>query len=910
MVKMVKGGDCLDAEDDLRCIYPNKLTRKEKVREKLIELTKKLEFNKLNDSYKIDFNTSSISKILGISRNNTSKELNSLVRNGDAIKIRGKPVLYFDKKVLESILDIKLDKCIFDSFELFKEAINIPIISKNESIKRVENIKLLSSDIEDSQPKKISNIKVSKNKNLQSSILDSMIGSENSLRIPIEQAKAAILYPPKGLNTLIIGPTGVGKTTFAEAMYLYAIESKRIPPSAPFIVFNCADYADNPQLLISQLFGHAKGAFTGADKEKQGLVDKANGGILFLDEVHRLPPEGQEMMFLLMDKGIYRRLGESAGAREAHVLIIAATTEDPQFAILHTFLRRIPAIIRLPSLQERTLQERITLICRFFQEESLRIKTPLVVASEVIKALMLYECPGNLGQLKGDIQLICARAFLDSLTYGKNDVEIKLLHISEEVRRGFFEIENKREDLIKYFNLNSNQSIIFNNEESSETELNKKLFYNGYKDASDFYELIQNIWEKSREEGLSEEETREKLSKEANYYLDSFFYKIKPKDSDINREALTKIVSPEIIECVENVLNEIKSEFGDYLSQRLIFGIALHVNTLLERLKLGTFVCHPDRENVAVKYPEEYSLARRMKILLEEKIGIKIPEDEVAYLALFLYAARAGKNSNNIGVLVIAHGSAAASTMAQVANTLLGVNHAHSIDMPLDEKVEVVLEKAIEKVKSIDNGKGVILLVDMGSLATFSQIITEKTGIPTKVIEMVSTPMVIEATRKALMPNMDLESLVIDVKSLSPLIGSKNEGEILKNTYERRSYIQDVIINILSKTLTFLNPEKAYNILYEILEKTTKDLNENIDDDITLKFLFHCSCMIERVIRKDALPYSNLKKLINSKHYIFSILRKNFEIAEEIFGVNIPDTELAYIVEMFETHSDTLLQAK
>ncbi|WP_213951043.1 sigma-54-dependent transcriptional regulator [Tepidanaerobacter syntrophicus] len=900
----------MNIENNSKCIYPDKLSRKEKVHEKLIELTKKLESNELKHSPKVNFNTSSISKLLGISRNNTSKELNCLVRNGDAIKIRGKPVFYFDKKVLESKLGIKFNRCVFDSYELFRETINASTLNKNESTKRVNNVKLLSSEIDNLQPKEISDLKVSTNENLQSSILDSIIGSESSLRIPIEQAKAAILYPPKGLNTLIIGPTGVGKTTFAEAMYLHAIESKRVSRTAPFIVFNCADYADNPQLLISQLFGHAKGAFTGADKEKQGLVDKANGGILFLDEVHRLPPEGQEMMFLLMDKGIYRRLGESDGAREANILIIAATTEDPQSAILHTFLRRIPVIIRLPSLQERTLQERMALICRFFQEESLRIKMPLIVASEVIKALMLYECPGNLGQLKSDIQLICARAFLDSLTYGKSEVEVKLLHISEEVRKGFFEIENKREDLTKYFNLNSNKNIIFNSAESNPSEINKKLFFNDYKGASDFYELIQHIWEKSLQEGLSEEETREKLSKEANYYLDNFFYKIKSKNSDINREALTKIVNPEIIECVESVLNEIKSEFGDYLSQRLIFGIALHVNTLLERLKIGTFVCHPDKENVAVKYPEEYSLAKRMKILLEEKIGVEIPEDEIAYLALFLYAAKMGKNSNNIGVLVIAHGSAAASTMAQVANTLLGVNHAHSIDIPLEEKVEVVLDKAIERVKSIDNGKGVILLVDMGSLVAFSQIITERTGIPTKVVEMVSTPMVIEATRKALMPNMDLESLVIDVKSLSPFIGNKNEEEILKNAYERRSHIQDIIINILSKTLTFLNPEKAYNILYEILKKITKDLNEDVDDDITLKFLFHCSCMIERVIRKDALPYSNLKKLINSKHYIFSILRKNFEIAEEIFGVNIPDTELAYIVEMFETHFDTLLQAE
>lgn len=80
-------------------------------------------------------------------------------------------------------------------------------------------------------------------------------------------------------------------------MYDYALEIKAISETAPFIIFNCADYAENPQLLLSQLFGHVKGAYTGAAVLKKGLVEKADGGILFLDEVHRLPPEGQELLY-------------------------------------------------------------------------------------------------------------------------------------------------------------------------------------------------------------------------------------------------------------------------------------------------------------------------------------------------------------------------------------------------------------------------------------------------------------------------------------------------------------------------------------------------------------------------------------------------------------------------------------
>ncbi len=86
-----------------------------------------------------------------------------------------------------------------------------------------------------------------------------MIGATGSLELAIKQAKAAILYPPNGLHTLITGPTGVGKTTFAEIMYQYAIYTGSIPEDAELIIFNCSEYADNPpQLILSQLFGHKK----------------------------------------------------------------------------------------------------------------------------------------------------------------------------------------------------------------------------------------------------------------------------------------------------------------------------------------------------------------------------------------------------------------------------------------------------------------------------------------------------------------------------------------------------------------------------------------------------------------------------------------------------------------------------
>ncbi len=134
----------------------------------------------------------------------------------------------------------------------------------------------------------------------------------------------------------------------------------------PFVEFNCAEYADNPQLLLSHLFGYKKGAFTGALEDKPGLVEQANGGILFLDEIHGLSSTGQEMFFSLLDTGVFRRVGDNT-PRTSRFMLIGATTK-PLTDLLETFLRRMPVLISMPTLSDRPMKERLELVEHFFTQ--------------------------------------------------------------------------------------------------------------------------------------------------------------------------------------------------------------------------------------------------------------------------------------------------------------------------------------------------------------------------------------------------------------------------------------------------------------------------------------------------------------------------------------------------------------
>src|SRR5699024_9419078 len=184
------------------------------------------------------------------------------------------------------------------------------------------------------------------------------------------QIKTAIMYPDNGLPLLLLGASGSGKTYLAHQIYQYAQAENYLTEKAPFIAYNCAQYVHNQELLSSVLFGYMKGAFTGANEDRSGLLEQADGGILFLDEVHRLSEEGQEKLFTFMDTGQFSPIGDNSQNKTANVRLVFATTENIHSVFLPTFLRRLPVIVKLPSFQERPQTEKLCLIDRFFIRES------------------------------------------------------------------------------------------------------------------------------------------------------------------------------------------------------------------------------------------------------------------------------------------------------------------------------------------------------------------------------------------------------------------------------------------------------------------------------------------------------------------------------------------------------------
>lgn len=216
---------------------------------------------------------------------------------------------------------------------------------------------------------------------------------------PIQAMRSQIeLYAKTPYPVMIEGESGSGKELVAAA--LQRLSGK---PDASYVVLNCA--AISPNLLESTLFGHAKGAFTGATSAQSGFFERAENGTLFLDEIGEMPQELQAKLLRVLENGEYQRVGE-ATTRKSNARIIAATNRDLKLAVRSGNFRndlyhRLSIFtIQVPSL--RTLGEDKVLLLEHFKDfyATQAQRPPFDLDAEALNAWKSYSFPGNTRELR------------------------------------------------------------------------------------------------------------------------------------------------------------------------------------------------------------------------------------------------------------------------------------------------------------------------------------------------------------------------------------------------------------------------------------------------------------------------------------------------------------------------------
>ncbi|MDR2163143.1 MAG: sigma 54-interacting transcriptional regulator [Clostridiales Family XIII bacterium] len=615
------------------------MTRKEIILETLDALTASIGPHEAAN-YTAGFSANELSERTGYDRSNVSRDLNALVDENRAIKLTGRPVRFLGRSALE----------------------RHTVKGSDDSVDP-ERVKYLFAARPPTQC-------------MPFQTLENLVGAEGSIKSAIGLAKMSVLYPRK-LNILLMGETGVGKTTFAESVYAYAANHSLIDRDAAFVSFNCSEYADNPQLLFSHLFGHVKGAFTGANHDKTGLVEEAEGGILLLDEIHRLKSESQEMLFQLIDKGCYRKLGETGVATKANLMLIGATTERIDSYLLGTFKRRFPVVIHMPPLAERPITERFRMIVEAFYRESKELRLPLHVKRDAMLLLLLYSCAGNIGQLVSDIQLTCANCFrlhidddremtIDSGilmphiregatadTYGRRDEAGMLMDSYSEIvfddRQGIITLPVPEDDKVRYivgetdmrefcveaikaFEGRRANIRAFDKDTSAKPEMEASVdsvFSPATRGAPSIPledVVLEDVIGKLR--SLVKATLRDSLQEEDN---------VKTKTMELLRDATMFIDNEKVMREGEKAFGRIRIDLPARKLQSLRIRFLLHLACMLERVLQKLPLESPEIDVIPEGTHEHIAEIRQAMKDIETAFGVEIPDVEIRFLNALIY---------------------------------------------------------------------------------------------------------------------------------------------------------------------------------------------------------------------------------------------------------------------------------
>lgn len=757
----------------------------------------------------------------------------------------------------------------------------------------------------------------------------------------------------------------------------------------PLVYFNCAEYAHNPELLSSHLFGHRQGAFTGANENKPGLVEQADGGYLLLDEVHRLPYEGQEKLFSILDKGEYRPLGSSAEARSISVRLICATTEPVSSALLRTFQRRIQVCIDLPGIRQRSVKEQVELIVGFLQRESRKIERTI----SIDRTLLLW-LEGNIGQLKSDIQFLCAQAWASGMTEHSDT-----LQLDKRLADSPFNATPEQRLLIgamfegkEHLNIDARTLPALKNSLATGAEIEESDL---------FYSFLTREYINLRNSNVPPAETlailKNKLSSIFEYGLysrDSVAHP--PRYGDQIEERVTLLIG-----CVEQVL-------GFTLPENLINPLRKHFLALIGYVQRGLIPQLYSSSLILDRCKDEYENATLLCRKINELLHIQCPATEVVWLCLFLKECRHYRQridaSPDCGVILIAHGATTATSQAQYVNRVLEREVFSAIDMPFEQSVHDTLE-ALTQMIHTRQYRRLILMVDIGSLVHFGSTISKLfqidvllmpnitltslleigldlsyetsdlpqlaalmqsknipcqlctpqqencgkvlvisciTGMGTaekikKVLEESFGELMSQDTRMVILDYNEVRSLErvqqainaserlagivgtfqpglpdIPFISLEELFSEQGPELVLSlltpdlSSSERRlemersamRFISALTMESIINHISVLNPQRILKEMEGVLNHLTTALSLKPSRQVTLRFLIHCCCMVERIVINRKPLQMALENKPDLDIRAFSVIKSAFLPIEEAYAIRLSDAEYFYIYEL------------
>lgn len=553
-----------------------------------------------------------------------------------------------------------------------------------------------------------------------------LVGHSGSLKRAVQLAKAAVLYPQKSLPTAIVGAQGTGKNHLAMLMHKLAVKSGVLLPDAVCVTFDCKSCAGNEQLAIDELFG---------DGDNEGPFSAAQYGVLYIDNAHLLSARVRNLLVSRIEE----TMRENAGERSSPMVIVGCDSKNR--VACDDFSTSLPIVIELPLLSERPMSERLDLIRTFLTMESVRLKKTLCIGAEVLRCLLLYDCEANCMQLKGDIKIGCANAYVREHNSSADTYQLFMGDFEHYVRKGFLKYKTYREEIEQLIPSDYDYSFSEASMETSAVDRERLTYTNMYE------ELDRKAVELAAR-GLEEDDVNLILSTDVETMIQSYQGELTKRV--VNKEQLSMLVDKRIIHLVETFLDEASLKLERIFPNTVFYGLCLHLNAAINRRVFDKKIPPKQITEIIEHFRAEYFLCLQFTAKLKQEFGTEFPLDEVVFLTTIIcYRAPTSDTGNKPVVLFAFYGEGVADSICRTVANLTRLDNVFSFELVFEKEQKEIYESLKQYISSIHRGKGVIVVFDNAFLREMLSSMEEELHIVIRQRPIPIITMGVEFARKA-----------------------------------------------------------------------------------------------------------------------------------------------------------------
>lgn len=596
-----------------------------------------------------------------------------------------------------------------------------------------------------------------------------LIGYDQSLKDAVAVAKATILYPKGRSSILITAERGCGAHYFAETIFQFAVKSGVVKKKEALLTFDCKAYRENPDYRQKLLFG---------TEDEVGILNQSEDGMLLINHIDMLPAYERRRLLSTKERGI----------------LICRTDSNADPEIYHSLEEKTDFEIKLPILMERPLEERFQLVQRFLCDEIINIDKNLEMDAKILSALLLYESLDNVAGLKKDIHTGCVNCYARKGSSKNKFIEVLLSDFPPYVRKGLIYSKVHKEELNELISEQYTYAFTHSTMLKKQVQMTEK---------KDIYQSIDDRKKTYKKQKIQEEEIDAYVSVTLKEDFQKYYKQLSEKIS--NRTMLGNIVANKMIEHVDSFLKKAEETFQIKYDEKIMCALCLHMNSALIRNDSKQRISNEEITQMTVSYPQEYQLAKEFVLKTEEVFHTKLNVDEIVFVMMFLLEEKVTKKQQVV-TLIAMHGDDSAQAVVKTVNTLSNENNTYAFNLPLDKNMKEAYEDFKKEIIRIDQGKGIILIYDMGSLRTMAESIAAETNIDIRFVESPITLIGVACSNKA-----------SEEKGIEEIYGYLQEN-FKTAAYSRNYDGSNKIVVIISKSETeaekiqrFINENMSWN---------------------------------------------------------------------------------------------------